>query len=83
MAMLVNIRQERFCQLICSGKDELESYSTAGYAPDRANACKMRHLPHIDRRIREIMQKGAERAEISQSMCGRWRILQALARSGA
>lgn len=63
MPVLKNARQERFCQLVASGKTATAAYIEAGFAANDSNASRTRLLPKIDARIREILEAVGEKAE--------------------
>lgn len=77
MPILSNARHERFAQLLAEGKSADEAYSAAGFAPNRGNAATLKAKQSISDRVREILNRGAERAEITQEM-----VLRELAKIG-
>jgi hypothetical protein len=69
MGVLRNIDDERFCQLVVSGRDPADAYTDTGglsknpsYAADR----KMRKLV-IRKRLEELLDVGARKAMLSRS----------------
>lgn len=77
MPVLANARHERFAQALAMGKSADEAYSAAGYTPHRSNASRMSTNDNIRARVAEILQRGAERAEITEEM-----VLRELAKIG-
>lgn len=68
MPVLSNARHERFSQEIAKGKSATDAYELAGYKADRKNAARLTTNDGIQSRVREILARGAERAEITQEM---------------
>lgn len=77
MPILGNPHHERFCQEIAQGRMQDEAYELAGYSKNRGNASRLRSDPKIAARIQEILEAGAERAEITRE-----RVLAELGRIG-
>lgn len=75
MPVLANLKHEIFCQNVCKGLGYRQAYVAAGYIDNDANAHTLRHKPHVEARINEIMTKAATRVEISAS-----KILQEMAK---
>lgn len=67
MPCLAIPRQEKFCQLIASGKSDVASFAEAGYTFYKGQCYNLRHQPHIEARVLELMTKAANRAEITAS----------------
>ncbi len=65
--MLKNQRHERFAQAIAAGKTADEAYVTAGYKPNRGNACELKAKESITRRVEEIHAAASARVEIDVS----------------
>jgi hypothetical protein len=51
MAALKNQRHELFCRHIVEGKSQVQSYSDAGFKPNRHNAARLIKNEHIRARI--------------------------------
>lgn len=64
MPILKNAKHERFAQARASGMTVDAAYVKAGYKPHRSNASRMSANDNIAERIDEILNAGAERAEI-------------------
>jgi len=77
MPVLDNARHERFAQALAEGKTADEAYTLAGYRANRGNATTLKANQSISDRVTEILQRGAERAEISEEM-----VLRELAKIG-
>jgi phage terminase small subunit len=69
MAVLANVRHERFCQELAKGKTNAEAYELAGYqsvgATASAAATRLLKDVKIQGRLADIQKRGAERAEIT------------------
>ena len=65
MGALSNPRHERFAQELAKGKTPEEAYRIAGFKPARQNAHRLMTNDDVQARVSEIMQRGAERAEVS------------------
>lgn len=65
MPILTNQRHELFAEHLASGKSATESYSLAGFKPNRANAARLKANEHIGQRVQEIQAVGAKSAEVS------------------
>jgi phage terminase small subunit len=65
MPILLNARQEKFCQALAEGKTADESYVLAGYKANRANASVLKSKQNISTRVAELLAGGAERAQIT------------------
>jgi phage terminase small subunit len=66
MPILKNPRYERFAQELASGKTAEQSYSLAGYAPNRGNFMQLKANESIMSRVRELLDRGAKRAELDR-----------------
>lgn len=77
MPVLGNPRHERFAQELAKGETADEAYQSAGYTPDRGNASRLTANDSIQGRVREILDRGAERAAITEEM-----VLRELAKIG-
>lgn len=65
MPALSNPKHERFAQALAKGETAVAAYEQAGYRPDRGAASRLSANVSIERRVAEILDKAAERAEIS------------------
>jgi phage terminase small subunit len=66
MAVLKNPKHERFSQKLAKpGSTQERAYVLAGYKPSRAHAARLAANGNIQARVREIIEAGAQRAEIS------------------
>lgn len=77
MPTLLNPKHEAFAQARAKGKTADESYQLAGYEENRGNAARLNANERIKTRVGEILERGAERAEITQE-----RVLRELAKIG-
>lgn len=68
MPILKNPKHEAFCQARVLGKTLDESYYTAGYKPNRANAVRLNANENIVARIGELQSKTADRFEVTVEM---------------
>jgi phage terminase small subunit len=77
LAILKNHQHEFFCQQILAGKNSTDAAIAAGYKPAWADkqGSRLRHIPHIEARIQELMAKAADRAELNAA-----RVLEELRR---
>ena len=66
MPALENPRWERFAQELAKGKTADESYQCAGYSEHRGNASRLSANENVLRRVAEIQERGAVRAEITR-----------------
>lgn len=71
MAVL-NARQERFAQLVVSGKPACVAYELAGYRPDRGGAVHLAANPRVAARIAELQEEAAQRAKITRGRLIVW-----------
>jgi len=71
VAVLQNIRHERFAQAIGQGKSQADAYVEAGYkaipVTAKVNGCKLLTNANIKARVKEIQERAAERTEITIS----------------
>ena len=69
MGVLRNIDDERFCQLVVSGRDPADAYTdTGGQSKSPAYAADRRlRKPVIRKRIEELLDVGARKAMLSRS----------------
>lgn len=65
MPALSNARHERFAQEVAGGATADEAYEAAGYRPNRGNAARLKANENIRARVAEIIDRGAQRAEIT------------------
>lgn len=68
MAVLANQRHERFAQELAKGRTADEAYVAAGFAANRGNASTLKAKQSIQDRVRGILDRGAERAAITEEM---------------
>lgn len=77
MPALKNTRHEAFAQGLAAGKTGDDAYAAAGYTANRGNAARLKASESIRRRVAELMNRGADRAEVSVA-----RVLSELSRLG-
>jgi phage terminase small subunit len=65
MPILTNPKHELFAQELAKGRTATAAYEAAGYKSDRKNAARLTTNDHVRRRVADIQQRGAVRAEIS------------------
>jgi phage terminase small subunit len=65
MPVLKNARHEMFAQALAKGMSATDSYSAAGYKGDRTAASRLSTNVNITRRVDEIKNRVAEKAEWS------------------
>lgn len=65
MPALTNPKHERFAQERAKGKTADEAYQEAGYTENRGNAARLNANENVLRRVAEIQERAAIRAEIS------------------
>jgi len=65
MPVLSNARHERFAQELAKGKSADEAYVEAGYSENRHNAHRLKTNEHVLKRVAELKERAAVRAEIS------------------
>lgn len=66
MPALLNPRHERFAQELAKGKTADEAYISAGFNEHRGNAARLRANEDIQGRLKELLERGAKRAEITK-----------------
>lgn len=77
MPVLKNARHEAFAQELARGLSASEAYVAAGYNESRSAASRLSTNVNIQARVNELLNKSADRAEVSIA-----RVLQELARLG-
>lgn len=77
MPVLKNARHEAFAQALAKGQAAADAYVTAGYKESRSAASRLSTNVNIQARVAELVNKGAERAEIDIA-----RVLKELVRLG-
>lgn len=67
MAILKNVRHEKFAQGLAAGTAQAKSYIEAGFSPNGATgaACKAAARPDVKARVAEILQGVASKAAIA------------------
>lgn len=65
MPALENPRHERFAQELAKGKTADEAYESAGYAANRGNATRLKANDSVMKRVAEIQERSAVRAEVT------------------
>lgn len=65
MPALTNPRHERFAQELAKGSAQIDAYVAAGYERSEGAASRLSRNVKIAARVKELIEKGAERAEIS------------------
>jgi phage terminase small subunit len=65
MPALKNARHERFAQELAKGMTAEKAYGLAGYKESRAGASRLAAKTDVSRRVAEILDRGAVRAEIT------------------
>lgn len=77
MPVLADAQHELFAQRVAQGSSDVEAYKYAGYSEKSAqqNACRLRANEGIRSRIVELLQRQADRAELSAA-----RVLEELRR---
>lgn len=65
MPVLSNPKHERFAQELAKGKSQAEAYETAGYKPSEQHASRLASNGKVSKRVAEIMERGALRAEVT------------------
>lgn len=79
MPVLKNAKYEAFAQALASGKSADESYSEAGFKPNRGNATRLKANESVAKRVEEIKARISEKAEWSSA--ARLKMLGVIARS--
>jgi len=65
MPALPNPKHERFAQELAKGKTADEAYVIAGYSENRGNCIRLKANESILKRLSELQERAATRAEIS------------------
>lgn len=65
MPALSNPKHERFAQALAKGETAVSAYEQAGYKPDRGAASRLSANVSIEGRVAEILDRAAERTEIT------------------
>lgn len=65
MPALTNAKHERFAQELAKGRTQAEAYEAAGYAPSEPNASRLTSNDKVAKRVAEIQERAAVRAEIT------------------
>lgn len=65
MAALSNPKHERFAQALAKGETATAAYEQAGYEPNEGNAGRLNRNEQVQRRVAEILERAATRAEIT------------------
>jgi len=65
MPVLKNPRHELFAQELATGKTADDAYASAGFKPNRGNAARLNANESIQKRVAEILERGAAKAETS------------------
>lgn len=65
MPKLANAKHELFAQALAKGETATAAYEHAGYSPDRGAASRLSANVSIERRVAEILERAAVRAEIT------------------
>lgn len=65
MPALSNPRHERFAQELAKGNSAMDAQATAGYQPNRGNASTLANDQSILKRVAELQERGAIRAEVT------------------
>lgn len=77
MGVLKNAKHEAFAQALAKGQNACDAYVTAGYKESRSAASRLSTNVNIEARVAEIVERGADRAEIDVA-----RVLKELVRLG-
>ena len=68
MPALKNARREKFCQLVVSGKTQVEAHGLAGYkSGDGSGASQLLHEPEVAERVAELKAAAAEKAVLDKA----------------
>ena len=65
MPALSNPKHERFAQALAKGKTADEAYILAGYSENRGNATRLKAKESVMKRLSELQDRGAIRAEVT------------------
>lgn len=63
MAALQNAKHELFAQALAKGETADSAYQSAGYAPNRGNAIRLKANERVAERVAELKGRAAEKAE--------------------
>ena len=65
---LATHRRERFCQEYLKDLNATKAAARAGYSPRSARACgsELLHIPEVEARVAELLERRAERTALSQ-----------------
>lgn len=63
MPVLKNARHEAFAQALSTGMSRDQAYAKAGFKPHRQNAHRLMTKDDIQRRVEELTEKAADKAE--------------------
>lgn len=65
MPILQNPKWERFSQELAKGKSADDAYGIAGYKPHRQNASRLMSNDDVRRRVAEIVERSASKAQVT------------------
>lgn len=65
MAALTNPKHERFAQELAKGKSASEAYVLAGYKANDGNASTLKGNQKVEDRVRELLERGAIKVELT------------------
>lgn len=71
MPSLPLVRQEAFARAMADGKSQMEACKIAGYSYTPSNAFRLAHLPHIEARVRELIQMRADQEVVSSRIAAK------------
>lgn len=77
MPPLSNTKHEAFAQALAKGKGASEAYEIAGYTPSRPHASRLATNGNVAKRVRELQERVADKAEWSAA--DRLRMLSTIA----
>jgi hypothetical protein len=63
MPVLRNAKHEAFAQHLAAKKTADEAYALAGFSPNRGNAARLKANDSIRKRVRELQERAADKAE--------------------
>ncbi len=67
MPMLKNARRETFAQLVSKGMKVGKAYVEAGYVESQGNPAKLKAVPAVAARIRELQAAAADHAKLNRA----------------
>lgn len=67
MPALKNTRHEAFAQGLAKGLTADAAYEEAGFRPHRGNAARLRANENVQRRVKELTEKAAEKAVVTRA----------------